>query len=62
MSNIMFVYNQFKEFRRTVGSTDAHWADFTCSENGTSTSVVLVSGDTGNGFPSRSLRVSIAST
>ena len=58
MSDIMLVCNQFKKVRRTVSPTDAVCKDFIVNENGTST---RVSGDTGNGFPSRSLSVSIAS-
>ena len=41
MSNILLICNQFKEIRRTVGPTDAHWADFMRYENNTSRSVQL---------------------
>ena len=54
MSDIMLVCNQFRKVRRTVTPTDAVWPDFIVNENGTST---RISGDTGNGFPLRSLRI-----
>ena len=41
MSNIMLVCNQFKEVRKTVRPTDAHWTDFMGNENGTSMSFLL---------------------
>ena len=41
MSSIMLVCNQFKKIRRTVRSTDAHWAEFIGYENSTSMSVEL---------------------
>ena len=44
-----------------VGITDTHWADFMGYENGTSTSVQLDIRRHWEWFPSRSLRVSIAS-
>ena len=37
IGNIMLICNQFKEVRRTVESTDTHWADFMGYENSTST-------------------------
>ena len=39
MSDIMLICNNFRKVRRTVGPTNAHWADFIGYENGTSTSV-----------------------
>ena len=41
MSSIMLVCNQFKEVRRTVGPTEAHWTDFMGYENGNSASVKM---------------------
>ena len=40
-SNIMLICSQFKEVRRIVGPTDAHWEYLILNENGISTSAQL---------------------
>ena len=49
-SDIMFVYNRFKEVRRTFGPNDTYWADFIGHENGTSMPVVGYQGTLGKVF------------
>ena len=46
--------------KRSEEQSDTHWTDFIGNENGTRLVFRWLSGDTGKGFPSRSLRVSKA--